>query len=111
MSEAFQKKKPFSWLMGREKKGGSGHASWRSRTWGLDCSLSSLPGEKKQNGHSRVCCGSGLIDGCLFFLFACGNENEGRGWVREVALAPFRTYLSGLVGGMCRDGRLGCCRL
>lgn len=36
-----------------------------------------LSGEKKQNGHSRVCCGSGLIDGCLFFLFARGSENVG----------------------------------
>lgn len=102
---------------GKRKDGGGGHSSWSGGTRGLGCGLAvarrAWSGEEKQNGHSRVCCGSGLIDGCLF-LFARGSERMQAGVVTgegRVLRLPVPANLSGLVEGMCGDGRLGCCRL
>lgn len=52
--------------------------------------------KETQNGHSRVCCSWGLIDGCLFFLFERRNENVGQGkWVTEAQESSrLLTYLA-----------------
>lgn len=59
--------------MGREKSEGADIPRGAAGHGGPAVARRPWSGGEKQNGHSRVCCGLGLIDGCLF-LFARGIE-------------------------------------